>query len=50
MPKKTTLTKSLKYSVKTTCINFDPQKYYPRTIVVNGQIALRIKDNIYTKL
>jgi hypothetical protein len=48
-PVLTTLTKSLKDSVVTRHVNFDPTKYRPRTIIVNGRVAILLKGNIYTK-
>jgi hypothetical protein len=44
-----TVSKSLKYSVVTKHINFDPTMYHPKTIIVNGALAIRLKDNIYRK-
>ena len=44
-----TLSKSLKYSVVTKHISFDPVKYHPKTNIVNGTLAIRLKDNIYRK-
>ncbi len=45
-----TLTKSLKYSVVTTFVNFKPGQYGPRTILVNGVVAIHLKGNVYTKM
>lgn len=45
-----TITKSLKYSVITTFVNFKPAKFGPRTIIVNGVVAIRLKGNVYTKM
>lgn len=45
-----TLTKNLKYSIITTFVNFNPKKYYPRTIIVNGSLAIRLKGRVYTKV
>lgn len=45
-----TVTKSLKYSVITTFVNFDANKHQPNVIIVNGMPAIKLKKNIYTKL
>lgn len=50
MSKASALSKSLKYSVVTKHINFDPEKHRPRTIIVSGRMAIRLKGNIYTKI
>jgi len=42
-----TVTKSLKYSVVTKFINFDPIKYAQRVIIVDGKPAIRIKGRVY---
>jgi len=39
--------KSLKYSVVTKVINFNPDKYAPRVIIVDGKTAIRIKGRMY---
>jgi len=39
--------KSLKYSVVTKVVNFDPNKYAPRVIIVDGKAAIRIKGRMY---
>ena len=44
------ITKGLRYSVLTKIVNFDPKKYTPRTVIVDGRIAIRIKGNVYTKM
>jgi len=41
------VTKSLKYSVVTKFINFDPIKYAQRVIIVDGKPAIRIKGRVY---
>ena len=41
------LNKSLKYSVVTKVINFNPDKYAPRVIIVDGKAAIRIKGRMY---
>jgi len=45
-----TITKSLKYSVIVKFVNFDPKRYDSRIIVVDGALAIRIKDRVYTKI
>jgi len=42
-----TINKSLKYSVISKFINFNPNKYASRVIIVDGKAAIRIKDRIY---
>jgi hypothetical protein len=44
------ITKSLKYSVASRFINFDPTKYTSRIIIVDGAPAIRIRKKIYTRL
>ncbi len=46
---KKVVAKSLKYSVVTKVINFDANKYSPRTIIVDGVLAIRLKGRNYTK-
>jgi hypothetical protein len=41
------VTKSLKYSVITRFVNFDPLKYAQRVIIVDGKPAIRIKGRVY---
>jgi len=50
MPKSKTLTKSLRYSVITKIVNFNPSKFNPRTIIVNGAVAIHLKGRVYTKI
>ena len=50
MPKSKAITKSMKYSVVTTFVNFNPAKFRPRTIIVNGTVAIHLKGNVYTKM
>ena len=52
-PSKTTpkvITKSLKYSIITQVVNFNPNKYTPRTIIVDGSLAVRLKGRVFTKI
>jgi len=41
------INKSLKYSVVSKFINFDPDKYSQRVIIVDGKAAIRIKGRVY---
>lgn len=41
------VSKSLKYSVVTKFVNFDPLKYAQRVIIVDGKPAIRIKGRVY---
>ncbi len=41
------VSKSLKYSVVSKFINFDPNKHAPRVIIVDGKAAIRIKGRMY---
>ena len=41
------INKSLKYSVVSKHINFNPEKYASKVIIVNGQAAIRIKGRVY---
>ncbi len=51
------VTKSLEYAVEVSFIDFDPTKVnlvtdeelHPRIVTVNGEVAIRLKGNIYTK-
>ena len=37
----------MKYSVISKFINFDPDKYASRVIIVDGRAAIRIKGRVY---
>lgn len=41
------INKSLKYSVVSKFINFDPLKYAQRVIIVDGKAAIKIKGRVY---
>lgn len=43
------INKSLKYSVVSKHINFDPLKYAQRVIIVDGKAAIQIKGRVYKK-
>jgi len=42
-----TINKNLKYSVVKKFINFNPDKYAHRIIIVDGKAAIRIKGRLY---
>jgi len=42
-----TIDKNLKYSVVKKFINFNPNKYAQRIIIVDGKAAIRIKGRLY---
>jgi hypothetical protein len=41
------INKSLKYSVVSKFINFNPDKYAQRLIIVDGKAAIKIKGRYY---
>ena len=41
------VTKSLKYSVVSKFVNFNPEKYAPELIIVDGKAAIKIKGRVY---
>jgi hypothetical protein len=42
-----TVTKSLKYSVRSKFVNFNPDKYAQKIIIVNGKAAIKISGRVY---
>jgi len=42
-----TINKNLKYSVVKKFINFNPNKYAHRIIILDGKAAIRIKGRLY---
>jgi hypothetical protein len=44
------IAKSMKYSVITKFVNFDPNKFASKVIIVDGAPAIRIRKKIYTRL
>jgi hypothetical protein len=41
------INKSLKYSVVSKFVNFNPDKYAPKVIIVDGNAAIKIKGRVY---
>jgi hypothetical protein len=41
------INKSLKYSVVSKHINFNPDKYASKVIIVDGEAAIKIKGRVY---
>ena len=42
--------KSMKYSVITRVVNFDPNKFSSKTIIVDGKAAIHLKGRVYTQV
>jgi len=43
-----TIRKSSEYAVVKTFIDFDPKNAGPRTVIVDGRVAIKLKGRIYT--
>jgi len=41
------ISKDMKYSVVSKFINFDPNKYSQKVIIVDGKAAIQIKGRVY---
>ena len=44
------VTKTMKYSVATKFVNFDPNMFASKIVIVDGQPALLIKGRIFKKI
>jgi len=42
--------KSMQYSVITRIVNFDPNKFVSKTIIVDGKAAVHLKGRVYTEI
>lgn len=44
------VSKSLQYSIVAKMVNFDPNKFISKTIIVDGKVAIQLKGRVYTEL
>lgn len=42
--------KSVQYSIVTKIVNFDPNKFSSKTIIVDGKAAVLLKGRVYTEI
>ena len=44
------IVKHMQYSIITRVVNFDPNKFSSKTIVVDGKAAIHLKGRVYTQV
>ena len=44
------IVKNMQYSIITKVVNFDPNKFSSKTIIVDGKAAILLKGRVYTEI